>query len=284
MDLTNIKFKLGYPPKIKKFKEEILKKLKIKAPKQKSELSLSHLSDIAYRNNNHDKDKISLEYLNYIDRDIFNKKFLRTQSGSFFSKFPNIPKKEINRRLLINKDNLFANKLIRNSNKIKEIQISIFEQEISTKSLLTTKKNNILENKYQIIQDDKNDVNPNNSKSKILKIIRTQTRSNFNNKYRLMFKSSNKKKRNDIQNYFSLIKKDMKFDYEPIIATNRKVYTFKENNIPEFGFKKKEKIKINRDIFRKNNFSNLINNKKKLIFIPILNPNKRRKEDSKIKV
>ena len=284
MDLTNIKFKLGYPPKIKKFKEEILKKLKIKAPKQKSELSLSHLSDIAYRNNNHDKDKISLEYLNYIDRDIFNKKFLRTQSGSFFSKFPNVPKKEINRRLLINKDNLFANKLIRNYNKIKEIQISIFEQEISTKSLLTTKKNNILENKYQIIQDDKNDVNPNNSKSKILKIIRTQTRSNFNNKYRLMFKSSNKKKRNDIQNYFSLIKKDMKFDYEPIIATNRKVYTFKENNIPEFSFKKKEKIKINRDIFRKNNFSNLINNKKKLIFIPILNPNQRRKEDSKIKV
>ena len=284
MDLTNIKFKLGYPPKIKKFKEEILKKLKIKAPKQKSELSLSHLSDIAYRNNNHDKDKISLEYLNYIDRDIFNKKFLRTQSGSFFSKFSNIPKKEIYWRLLINKDNLFANKLIRNSNKIKEIQISIFEQEISTKSLLTTKKNNILENKYQIIQDDKNDVNPNNSKSKILKIIRTQTRSNFNNKYRLMFKSSNKKKRNDIQNYFSLIKKDMKFDYEPIIATNRKVYTFKENNIPEFSFKKKEKIKINRDIFRKNNFSNLINNKKKLIFIPILNPNQRRKEDSKIKV
>ena len=282
MDLTTKKFKISHPTKLKKFKEEILKK--IRETKQKSELSLLNLSEIPYKNNNHDKDKISLEYINYTNRDIFNKKFLRTQSGSFFSKFPNIPKKEINRRLLINKDNLFANKLIRNYNKIKEIQISIFEQEISTKSLLTTKKNNILENKYQIIQDDKNAVNPNNSKSKILKIIRTQTRSNFNNKYRLMFKSSNKKKRNDIQNYFSLIKKDMKFDYEPIIATNRKVYTFKENNIPEFSFKKKEKIKINRDIFRKNNFSNLINNKKKLIFIPILNPNKRRKEDSKIKV
>ena len=282
MDLTTKKFKISHPTKIKKFKEEILKK--IRETKQKSELSLLNLSEIPYKNNNHDKDKISLEYINYTNRDIFNKKFLRTQSGSLFSKFPNISNKKINSRILINKDNLFANKLIRNYKKIKEIQINIFEQDISKNNLLMAKKNTFMENKYQIIQDDKNDVNPNNSKSKILKIIRTQTRSNFNNKYRLMFKSSNKKKRNDIQNYFSLIKKDMKFDYEPIIATNRKVYTFKENNIPEFGFKKKEKIKINRDIFRKNNFSNLINNKKKLIFIPILNPNKRRKEDSKIKV
>ena len=281
MDLTTKKFKISHPTKLKKFKEEILKK--IRETKQKSELSLLNLSEIPYKNNNHDKDKISLEYINYTNRDIFNKKFLRTQSGSFFSKFPNISNKKINSRILINKDNLFANKLIRNYKKIKEIQINIFEQDISKNNLLMAKKNTFMENKYQIIQDDKNDVNPNNSKSKILKIIRTQTRSNFNNKYRLMFKSSNKKKRNDIQNYFSLIKKDMKFDYEPIIATNRKVYSFKEKKAQEFSFRKRQKIKINRDIFRKNNFSNLINNKKKLIFIPILNPNQRRKEDSKIK-
>ena len=283
MDLTTKKFKISHPTKLKKFKEEILKK--IRETKQKSELSLLNLSEIPYKNNNHDKDKISLEYLNYIDRDIFNKKFLRTQSGSFFSKFPNISNKKINSRILINKDNLFANKLIRNYKKIKEIQINIFEQDISKNNLLMAKKNTFMENKYQIIQDDKNDFDTNNSsKNKILKIIRTQTRSNFNNKYKLLFKSSDKKKRNDIQNYFSLIKKDMKFDYEPIIATNRKVYTFKEKNAQEFSFRKRQKIKINRDIFQRNNISDIMNKKNKLIFMPILNENKRRKEDSKIKI
>ena len=282
MDLTTKKFKISHPTKLKKFKEEILKK--IRETKQKSELSLLNLSEIPYKNNNHDKDKISLEYINYTNRDIFNKKFLRTQSGSFFSKFPNISNKKINSRILINKDNLFANKLIRNYKKIKEIQINIFDQDISKNNLLMAKKNTFMENKYQIIQDDKNDVNPNNSKSKILKIIRTQTRSNFNNKYKLLFKSSDKKKRNDIQNYFSLIKKDMKFDYEPIIATNRKVYTFKEKNAQEFSFRKRQKIKINRDIFQRNNISDIMNKKNKLIFMPILNENKRRKEDAKIKI
>ena len=278
MNLIGKKMILKSPTRFQRFQEEILKTNK--STKQKSELSLSNLLT---KNDDQDKDKINFENLNEIEKKIFNRKSLITQNNTSISSKHNISSKKIDYPLIMNKDNLFRNKLIRNFNKIKNIHISIFEQEISMKNLLkTTKKNKFMENKYQVIQDERN--NTIYDKNKILNIIRTQTKSNFNNKYRLMFKSSNKKKRNDIQNYFSLIKKDMKFDYEPIIATNRKVYTFKENNIPEFRFKKKEKIKINRDIFRKKNFSNLINNKKKLIFIPILNPNKRRKEDSKIKV
>ena len=94
------------------------------------------------------------------------------------------------------------------------------------KNLLTTKNNKFFENKYQVIKDDENDTIHN--KNKILHIIRTQTKSNFNNKYRLMFKSSNMKKRNLIQNYFSLLKQDIKFDYEPINSTSRKLHRRKQ--------------------------------------------------------
>ena len=86
------------------------------------------------------------------------------------------------------------------------------------------------------------------------------------------------------ENISNKSKDDMKFDYEPIIATNRKVYTFKEKKAQEFSFRKRQKIKINRDIFQRNNISDIMNKKNKLIFMPILNENKRRKEDSKIKI
>ena len=272
MSFFNKKIILKNPIRYTKFKNELLKGNK--NTHQRNELSLSNIN---YQNNEPDRDKITLENINYLKRDIFKKKSLFKQN-SFYSKKNNYSKKELNHPLLINKDNLFGNKLIRNLNKIKNIQINIFEQEISMKKLLTTKRMKMIENKYQVIKDDKNNIN---NKNKILNIIRTQTKSNFNNKYRLMFKSSNKKKRNVIQNYFSLIKRDIKYNYDQINSTRRNNYS-KDINYPELSFRSKSKLKINKDILNNINYSHITEKKKKLIFIPILNPNSTKTEISKI--
>ena len=272
MSFFNKKIILKNPIRYTKFKNELLKGNT--STHQKNELSLSNIN---YQNNEPDRDKITLENINYLKRDIFKKKSLFKQN-SFYSKKNNYSKKELNHPLLINKDNLFGNKLIRNLNKIKNIQINIFEQEISMKKLLTTKRMKMIENKYQVIKDDKNNIN---NKNKILNIIRTQTKSNFNNKYRLMFKSSNKKKRNVIQNYFSLIKRDIKYNYDQINSTRRNNYS-KDINYPELSFRSKSKLKINKDILNNINYSHITEKKEKLIFIPILNPNSTKTEISKI--
>ena len=272
MSFFNKKIILKNPTRYTKFKNELLKGNK--STHKKNELSLSNIN---YQNNEPDRDKITLENINYLKRDIFKKKSLFKQN-SFYSKKNNYSKKELNHPLLINKDNLFGNKLIRNLNKIKNIQINIFEQEISMKKLLTTKRMKMIENKYQVIKDDKNNIN---NKNKILNIIRTQTKSNFNNKYRLMFKSSNKKKRNVIQNYFSLIKRDIKYNYDQINSTRRNNYS-KDINYPELSFRSKSKLKINKDILNNINYSHITEKKKKLIFIPILNHNSTKTEISKI--
>ena len=228
------------------------------------------------------KDKINFEKLNEFEKKIFNRKSLITQNYTFISSKNNISRKKINYPLIMNKDNLFRNKLIRNFNKMKDIHISIFEQEISMKNLLkTTKKNKFMENKYQVIQDERN--NTIYDKNKIMNIIRTQTKSNFNNKYRLMFKSSNKKKRNVIQNYFSLIKKDLKNDHEPINSTDRKIYIFRNNNFPELSFRKNHREKINKDLLNNINRSQISDRKKKVIFVPIFHHNIMEKEYSKEK-
>ena len=169
MNLIGKPILLRNPTKFQRFQEEILKTNK--STKQKSELSLSNLLT---KNDDQDKDKINFENLNEIEKKIFNRKSLITQNNTFISSKHNIPSKKIDYPLIMNKDNLFRNKLIRNFNKIKNIHISIFEQEISMKNLLkTTKKNKFMENKYQVIQDDRN--NTINNKNKILNIIRTQT-------------------------------------------------------------------------------------------------------------
>ena len=268
---------ISNPTRVFRFKGEILKSNK---SQQKNELSLSTINQ---NNNELDKDKINLENLNYLEKNIFNKNSLKTQNNSFNTNFHNVTDKNIYHPLSINK-NLFANKLIRNYNKINDIQINIYDQEISMKNLLTTKRNKFFDNKYQIIKDDKNDTNHN--KNKILHIIRTQTKSNFNNKYKLMFKSSNIKKRNLIQNYFSLLKQDIKFDYEPINSTGRRKYYFSKNDrFPKISYRLKQKKKISKDVLNDINYSHISSRKKKLIFIPILNlKTKEDKKDSKIKV
>ena len=265
------------PIKLLRFKEELLNN---KKKEKKKELSLSNIN---YNNNESDKDKINLENINYLKKDIFNKKVSRTQYNFIYSKFNNSYIKRICNPILKNRNNIFGNKLIRNFNK-KDIQINIFEQEISMSNILKAPNNNFFDNKYEVVKDEKSDTI--NNKSKILNIIRTQTKSNFNNKYRVMFKSSNKKKRNLIQNYFSLIKKDLKYNYEPINLTSRKLYINKNINFPELSYRLSQKKKINKDILKKltnnNNLSEISNKERnKKIFIPILNT--KLKEDSKIK-
>ena len=276
MKFISKKIILSNPTRLFRFKEEILKTNK---SQQKNELSLSTINQ---NNNELDKDKINLENINYFEKNIFNKKSLQTQNNSFI-KFHNVTDKNINHPLSISK-NLFANKLIRNFNKINDIQINIFDQEISMKNLLTTKRNKFFDNKYQVINADKNDTIHN--KNKILHIIRTQTKSNFNNKYKLMFKSSNIKKRNLIQNYFSLLKQDIiKFDYEPINSTSRKLYFSKNDKLPDISYRLKQKKKINKDILNNINYSHISKRKRKLVFIPISNlKTKEDKKDSKIKI
>jgi len=263
--------------KLLKIKEELLNYDKKR--EQKKKLSLSN---ITFNNNDPDKDKINLENISYLEKDIFNKNASKTQSNSLYSKFNNSYIKKLCNPLLKNKNYIFGNKLIRNYNK-KDIQINIFEQEISMKNLLKEQNNKFLDNKYEVIKDEKDDTI--NNKNKILNIIRIQTKSNFNNKYRVMFKSSNKKKRNLIENYFSLIKKDLKYNYEPINLTSRKLCINKIDNFPELSYRLSQKKKISKDILKKINNINIthIRNKEKntKIFIPILNT--RMKEDSKIK-
>ena len=263
--------------KLLKIKEELLNYDKKR--EQKKKLSLSN---ITFNNNAPDKDKINLENISYLEKDIFNKNASKTQSNSLYSKFNNSYIKKLCNPLLKNKNYIFGNKLIRNFNK-KDIQINIFEQEISMKNLLKEQNNKFLDNKYEVIKDEKDDTI--NNKNKILNIIRIQTKSNFNNKYRVMFKSSNKKKRNLIKNYFSLIKKDLKYNYEPINLTSRKLCINRNDNFPEISYRLSQKKKISKDILKKINNINIthIRNKEKntKIFIPILNT--RMKEDSKIK-
>jgi hypothetical protein len=277
MDLLDKSNIIKKPTKLLKIKEDSL--IYNKKRKKKKDLSLAKIDN---NNEEFDKDKINLENINYLENDIFNKKASQTQSNSFHLQFNNSYIKNVYNPLLINKNNIFANKLIRNFNK-KEIQINIFQQEISMKKLLTANNNKNLDNKYEVIKDEKDDTI--NNKNKILNIIRIQTKSNFNNKYRVMFKSSNKKKRNLIQNYFSLIKKDLKYNYEPINLTSRKLCINKIDNFPELSYRLSQKKKISKDILKKINNINIthIRNKEKntKIFIPILNT--RMKEDSKIK-
>ena len=261
------------PIKLLRFKEELNNNKK----KKKKKLSLSNIN---YNNIESDKDKINFENINYLEKDIFSKKVSKTQYNSLYSKFNNSYIKNICNPILKNKNNIFRNKLIRNFNK-KKIQINIFEHEISMKNIFKEQNNKFFDDKYEVVKDEKSDTI--NNKSKILNIIRTQTKSNFNNKYRVMFKSANKKKRNLIQNYFSLIKKDLKYNYEPNNLIGRKLYITKNINFPELSYRLPQKKKINKNIlktltYRNNNISQISNKK---IFIPILNT--KIIEDSKIK-
>ena len=273
MNLSNKKYVLI---NINKFRR--LKKDKLKSNNSLNQRNKYSISSIINNNIEIDRDKLNLENINYLEKDFMNKKIMK--AGNSISVNHNFSNKEIYNPLIINQDSLFGNQLIRNYNKIRNIQINIFEQEISMKKLLKKKKNSFSEEKYEVIKDDKSSTKYN--KSKILNIIRTQTKSNFNNKYKLMFKSCNKKKRNFIQNYFSLIKKDLKDDYEKMNSTSRKIYSKK--NKMQFNdtiFKTREKKTINKDFLNYINNSIIKKEKKKILFIPILNSNPKIKKEVK---
>ena len=174
MNLSNKKYVLI---NINKFRR--LKKDKLKSNNSLNQRNKYSISSIINNNIEIDRDKLNLENINYLEKDFMNKKIMK--AGNSISVNHNFSNKEIYNPLIINQDSLFGNQLIRNYNKIRNIQINIFEQEISMKKLLKKKKNSFSEEKYEVIKDDKSSTKYN--KSKILNIIRTQTKSNFNNKY-----------------------------------------------------------------------------------------------------
>jgi hypothetical protein len=183
-----------------------------------------------------DKDKMNIENSNLFSycykpnfENIYNIK-----------KYKSIPNKTINKfykakdffeqsiNSFNNTELLFRNKFIRNKNKNQYIQINSIGPEIPLNNLLKAKDNEY-KSKYQIIKD--NNHSNKFDKNKILDILKFQTKSNFNNKYKLIFKSSDIKKRNLIKDYFSLIKKNLKEEYKAVETPKKNLDKKKETNI-----------------------------------------------------
>jgi hypothetical protein len=230
-----------------------------------------------------DKDKMNIENSNLFSyfykpnfENIYNKK-----------KYKSIPNKTINKfykakdfldqsiNTFKNTELLFRNKFIRNKNKNQYIYINSIGPEIPLNNLLKVKDNEY-KTKYQIIKD--NNHSNRFDKNKILDILKFQTKSNFNNKYKLIFKSSDNKKRNLIKNYFSLIKKNLKEEYKAVETPKKNLDKKKETNI---------NMNINRDFdlfynINKTCISNYKFKSKRLLrTIPILINSKFKKEDIK---
>ena len=228
-----------------------------------------------------DKDKMNIENSNLFSyfykpnfENIYNKK-----------KYKSIPNKTINKfykakdfldqsiNTFNNTQLLFRNKFIRNKNKNQYIYINSIGPEIPLNNLLKDKGNEY-KTKYQIIKDNKH--SNRFDKNKILNILKFQTKSNFNNKYKLIFKSSDIKKRNLIKNYFSLIKKNLKEEYKTVETPQKNLYKNNETNA---------NMNINRDFdlfynINKTCISNYKFKSKRLLrTIPILINSKFKKEE-----
>jgi len=228
-----------------------------------------------------DKDKMNIENSNLFSyfyrpnfENIYNKK-----------KYKSIPNKTINKfykakdfldqsiNTFNNTQLLFRNKFIRNKNKNQYIYINSIGPEIPLNNLLKAKGNEY-KTKYQIIKDNKH--RNRFDKNKILNILKFQTKSNFNNKYKLIFKSSDIKKRNLIKNYFSLIKKNLKEEYKTVETPQKNLYKKNETNA---------NMNINRDFdlfynINKTCISNYKFKSKRLLrTIPILINSKFKKEE-----
>jgi len=228
-----------------------------------------------------DKDKMNIENSNLFSyfykpnfENIYNKK-----------KYKSIPNKTINKfykakdfldqsiNTFNNTQLLFRNKFIRNKNKNQYIYINSIGPEIPLNNLLKAKGNEY-KTKYQIIKDNKH--SNRFDKNKILNILKFQTKSNFNNKYKLIFKSSDIKKRNLIKNYFSLIKKNLKEEYKTVETPQKNLYKKNETNA---------NMNINRDFdlfynINKTCISNYKFKSKRLLrTIPILINSKFKKEE-----
>jgi hypothetical protein len=176
-----------------------------------------------------DKDKMNLENSNLFS-------YFHKPNYKYFydrKKFKSIPNKKINKCIkskdfleqsinsFNNTELLFKNKFIRDNNKNQFIQINSIGPEITIHNLLKAKDNDY-KSKYQIIKD--NNYSHRFDKNKILYILKTQTQSNFNNKYKLIFQSSNINKRNSIRKYFSLIKKNLKEEFKTVETPTNNIY------------------------------------------------------------
>ena len=183
-----------------------------------------------------DKDKMNIENSNLFSY------FYKPNFENIYNKKKNksIPNKTINKfykskdffEQSINSFNktelLFKNKFIRNKNKNQYIQINSIGPEIPLNNLLKDKDNEY-KSKYNIIKD--NNHSNKFDKNKILDILNFQTKSNFNNKYKLIFKSSDIKKRNLIRNYFSLIKSNLKEEFKTLDTPKKNSYNKNETNM-----------------------------------------------------
>ena len=223
--------------------------------------------------NSKDKDKINLENIKLFssyNKNLFNnkKKCLNIKNNSLILKKYNNRNKGNSQpfiNILNNNELLFKNKFIRDKNKSQIAQINIIGYDISANNLINKYA-------YSIIKDNRN--NCFYDKNKILNALKTQTKSNFNNKYRLIFKSPNTKKRNLIQNYFAFIKKDLKKDFGNISSFTPRSY----NNIIYNTNKNNRMEKISKDSSR------TYISERKIVSIPILIKSKNKnKEQKKIK-
>ena len=183
-----------------------------------------------------DKDKMNIENSNLFS--YFHKPNYRYFIDQ--KKYKSIPNKKINKfskskdfleqsiNSFNNTELLFKNKFIRDNNKNQFIQINSIGPEIPINNILKA-INNDYKSKYQIIKD--NNYSDRLDKNKILNILKTQTQSNFNNKYKLIFKSSDINKRNSIRKYFSLIKKNLKEEFKTVETPTENIYQKNEINI-----------------------------------------------------
>lgn len=215
-----------------------------------------------------DKDKMNLENINlfsYLDKNSYKKKVYNNLKTN------NVKRKEYYHpyfNLFENNDLFFKNKLIRQRNKNQDIQINIIRHEVPINNSLKIKNYEHNDNDYYIIKDSKD--NDEYDKDKIRNIIEIQTKSNFNNKYKLMFKSSNIKKRNTISNYFSLIKRNLKKNFKTV-------------NLPKTNIIMNQENSVNKKVFENINNISVPKSKRKIISIPILINSKLRKKINKEK-
>ena len=139
------------------------------------------------------------------------RKFLTTTDNSNLSNNENNEKLSYSLEKLASNycKNLFKNKYIREcSQRLLFNQVNITDYNLTCNlSNFGTRNKNYKKNKNSIIIDDSKINNFYNEKNIILNVMETQSKSNFNNKYKIIYRSANSKKRESIQKYFSNIKK-----------------------------------------------------------------------------
>ena len=219
-----------------------------------------------------DKDKINVEYINLFS--YYHKKNTTELNArkhkNYINKLLNDNKNRfVNTEKTNIKDchNLFNNKYIRDCNK--QVPVNhIFITDYNN-SFLVTKKNCFSFEKRKKVVDDSKVNNISKEKKILLKELNFQDKSNFNNKFRLLYKSPNLKKREQVKKYFSLIKKMKNLDLfgKKLINKRKSLYNDKGNIHAKSLFLSCYKDKNYQDFNRTKKISE---NKKKKLYIPIL--------------